>query len=177
MEPLASERIYHIASGQHFVIDFPLPEQVRMGDYKVYRGNPLEFNVNLRALLVRLVEWVKSDTEPPASLFPRIDAGTLVPISMVRFPAIPGVLFPRRIHVAYRADYGPRWSRGIIDFQPPKLGKPFPPLVSQVDALGNEIGGVRNVELRVPLATYTPWNLRIVLIGSVLLPAAYGAFS
>ena len=34
-----------------------------------------------------------------------------------------------------------------------------------VDALGNEVAGVQNVELRVPLGTYTPWNLRTGLPG------------
>jgi hypothetical protein len=29
-----------------------------------------------------------------------------------------------------------------------------------VDGLGNELGGVRGFELRAPLATYVPWNLR-----------------
>jgi hypothetical protein len=29
-----------------------------------------------------------------------------------------------------------------------------------VDGLGNELGGIRGFELRAPLATYAPWNLR-----------------
>ena len=62
--------------------------------------------------------------------------------------------------MAYRVDYGPRWFEGIIDLQPPKLGKKFPSLVAQVDSLGNEVGGVPAVELLAPIATYTPWNLR-----------------
>ena len=32
--------------------------------------------------------------------------------------------------------------------------------MSQVDADGNEVAGVRGVELLAPLATYTPWQLR-----------------
>lgn len=32
---------------------------------------------------------------------------------------------------------------------------------SQVDSMGNEQAGVQNVGVRVPLATYTPWNLRL----------------
>ncbi|MEJ2371148.1 MAG: alpha/beta hydrolase domain-containing protein [Gemmatimonadales bacterium] len=34
-----------------------------------------------------------------------------------------------------------------------------------MDELGNEIGGLRNVEVRVPLATYAPWSLRVGLPG------------
>ena len=33
-------------------------------------------------------------------------------------------------------------------------------LVPRVDSLGNDLGGVRSVELRAPLATYFPWQLR-----------------
>lgn len=155
--PFPNERIYHLASGQHFVGGFP-PR--RRNEENIYRGNPLDFSVTYRALLVRMAEWIEGKGQPPASAHPRIADGTLVPISKVRFPAVPGVRFPQVIHVAYRADYGPRWEQGIVDNQPPKLGRPFPSLVSQVDSLGNEIAGVRNVEIRVPLATYTPWNLR-----------------
>jgi hypothetical protein len=64
-------------------------------------------------------------------------------------------------------DFGPDFrSKGIIDFEPPKLGKPFPILVPQVDADGNEISGVRLPEQSVPLATYTGWNLRDASIGA-----------
>ena len=62
--------------------------------------------------------------------------------------------------MACRVHFGPRWSEGIIDIQPPKLGQPFPTLLPQVDILGNDLGGVETVELLAPLATYTPWNLR-----------------
>ena len=32
--------------------------------------------------------------------------------------------------------------------------------VSQTDSIGNDLGGIRSVEARVPLATYFPWQLR-----------------
>ena len=70
------------------------------------------------------------------------------------------------IHTAYRADYGPHWPDGIIDNQPPRLGDEFPSQVSQVDEFGNEVAGIRAVELRAPLATYYPWNLRQGRLGS-----------
>ncbi len=159
VEPLPNERIYHLASGQHFVGRFP--PRAKIAGPNVYRGNPLDFSVNYRALLIRLIGWVKTRKAPPESRYPRIDRHTLVPFDRVQFPRIPNVAFPTVVHVAYRADYGPRWFEGIIDRQPPRLGRPFPSQVSQVDSLGNEIAGVRNVELRVPVATYTPWNLRI----------------
>jgi hypothetical protein len=52
-----------------------------------------------------------------------------------------------------------------VDVQPPKLGKPFPSQVSRVDELGNEIAGIRALEILVPLATYAPWSLRTGMPG------------
>ncbi len=158
--PLTNERIYHLASTQHFVGDFP--PRTRSGEQETtaHRGNPLDFLVNLRALVVRLMEWVTEERAPPDSRYPRIADDSLVPITKVRFPALPGIEFPQVVHQAHRVDYGPRWERGIIDRQPPRIGASFPSLVANVDAMGNEIGGIRNVEIRVPLATYTPWSLR-----------------
>jgi hypothetical protein len=161
--PLSNERVYLLSAGQHFVGSLPLPEQ---GDAPssappVFRGNPLDFLLTLRALSVGLVEWVESGVEPPPSAYPTLSAGTLVPPGGVAFPPVPGVEHPTVIHEAYRADYGPRFlAEGIVSRQPPELGEPFPSRVSQVDGLGNEVAGVRSVELRVPVATYYPWNLR-----------------
>ena len=63
-------------------------------------------------------------------------------------------------------DFGPRWKQGIVDYEPPKLGKPFGVLIPQVDEFGNELGGIRNIEIAVPLGTYTPWALRTGLPGA-----------
>jgi hypothetical protein len=122
----------------------------------------LNFLVTMRALLVRMVEWVSDGTEPPPSAHPRLADGNLVPIDQVAFPSIDGVEYPDVIHEAYRVGYGPRWwTEGIIDVEPPTLGVPFPSLVSQVDELGNEVAGLRAIEILAPIATYLPWNLRI----------------
>jgi hypothetical protein len=91
---------------------------------------------------------------------------TLVPISKLAFPKIPGVTLPTEANCAYRLDFGPGWQKGIISKQPPDVGKPFPVLVPQVDADGNETSGVRLPEITVPLATYTGWNLRDPSIGA-----------
>jgi hypothetical protein len=160
VNPLPNERIYHFASAQHFVGQFPPTERLTTTGLPAYRGNPLDFRVNLRALLLRLIDWVSRDYPPPENHFPHLVDGTLISIADIRFPELPGIEFPQLIHQAYRVDYGPRWEQGIIDIQPPKLGKPFLSLVPSVDEFGNEIGGIRNVEVRVPLATYTPWHLR-----------------
>jgi hypothetical protein len=156
--PLPNERIYHLASGQHFIGAFPPPASERAGD--VYRGNPLDFLRTLRALLVRLVDWVVDDRSPPPSMFPTIGAATLVPVASLAFPRIPDIEAPRVAHQAHRVDYGPQWRAGIITREPPAVGAAYPALVPQVDSDGNEIGGIRGLELLAPLATYTPWQLR-----------------
>jgi hypothetical protein len=126
--------------------------------------------------LTRLVEWVRDAREPPPSAYPRLDTGTLVAVDRVRAPAIPGVVWPRVAHEAYRVDYGPRWPDGVITLEPPRLGKPFPARVPQVDADGNELGGVRSLELLAPLATYTPWSLRRGAANPEELVDFYGTF-
>jgi hypothetical protein len=166
VELFPNERIYHLASGQHFVGRYPPPDRSLMPGSSGYRGNPLDFLVTMRALLVRMVEWVRDGTAPPHSAYPTIAAGLLVSIDRVRFPELPGVDFPMAAHEAYRVSYGPRWwSEGIIDTEPPALGVPFPTLVPQVDELGNELGGLQAVEILAPLATYAPWNLRVGYAG------------
>lgn len=162
--PMENERIYHLAGGQHFVGAFPPSEETLMPGQGIpaYRGNPLDFSLILRSLALRLVDWVEGKSPPPASAYPRIGDGTLVPLSGLAFPSLPGISQPSAAHEAYRMDYGPRWlSEGIIDQEPPGVGAPFPSLVPQVDGLGNEMSGVRSPEVRAPLATYTPWSLRL----------------
>ena len=69
--------------------------------------------------------------------------------------AIPGVPSPRTIA-------GPRVSCcGLLS-----AASPLPHLVPQVDADGNEIGGIRVPEQAVPLATTTGWNFRAESLGN-----------
>jgi hypothetical protein len=71
------------------------------------------------------------------------------------------------MHLAYRADYGPEFrTLGIVANEPPKIGKPFPMRVPQVDRDGNDTSGIRMPEVQVPLATFTGWNLRTKQIGA-----------
>ena len=174
-EPASNERIYHLAGAQHFIVDRPAvsgPSDAVV----TYRGSPLDFHPTLRALLTRLIEWVRDGREPPASAYPRLDAGTLVAVDRVRAPVIPGVRWPSVAHEAYRVDYGPRWPDGVITLEPPRLGKPFPVRVPQVDADGNERAGVRSLELLAPLATYAPWSLRRGAVQPDELVDFYGTF-
>jgi len=165
VEPLPNVRIYHLASCQHFPYPVP-PDQLQpLGAADGLRGNPLDFLTIGRALVAAMQEWIEDDIAPPPSAYPRIDDGTLVPIDRTGFPDIPGVAAPQVIHEAYRADYGPDFAAGLVDREPPDLGPPFPSLVSRTDADGNEVAGIRPVEIAVPLGTYTPWHVRRGMAG------------
>ncbi|HYH42934.1 MAG TPA: alpha/beta hydrolase domain-containing protein, partial [Burkholderiales bacterium] len=103
-----------------------------------------------RALFVALDEWVDGKP-PPATRTPRLADGTLTSVDKVAFPAIPGVLVPKRMHeIGVIKD----WTRPEID-----MSKPYRTLVPQVDADGNETSGVLLPDIAVPVATYTGWNL------------------
>ncbi|MBI5852052.1 MAG: hypothetical protein HZB39_13650 [Planctomycetes bacterium] len=161
--PLDGERIYAIASAMHF--DGALPRAPRGDDPRLLRGHPLDTVVVQRALLEALVAWVERGVEPPPSRYPTLARGELVFRDALAFPEVPGVTPPRTPHAAVRLDFGPRWAKGVSDFEPPKRGAAFPALVPQVDEFGNERGGIRGVELVVPLATYTPWFPHALLAG------------
>ena len=157
VEALENERIYLLASGQHFVDRWP---PALSAGRVAARGNPVDFLVNLRALMVALSQWVQDDVAPPPSLYPRLVGGSLVPVTKLDFPYIPGVLRPEVVNTPARLDYGRRWSEGVVLREPPTVGDAYPVFVPQVDRFGNEFAGIRNVELRAPLATYTPWSFR-----------------
>ncbi|HWP38118.1 MAG TPA: alpha/beta hydrolase domain-containing protein [Gemmatimonadales bacterium] len=159
---MPNERRYVLASADHTpnARELVPPTDARLPGSPAYRGNPLEARPVQRALFRALVEWVRDNRLPPPSSHPTIASGTLVPADSVRFPRIPGVAFPRAAVPVYRLDLGPRWSQGIVEREPPRLGAPFPVRVGQVDSVGNELGGLRTLEVAVPLATYFPWQLR-----------------
>ncbi len=158
-------RIYYFTGLQHFSGPFP-PAPGETWFHGQEPESPLPIRFFWRAMIANMDAWVRSGATPPPSAYPTIGAHTLVPIQALKFPHIPKVVLPTETNVAYRLDYGPNWRDGILSVQPPQVGKPFPVLVPQVDADGNELGGVHLPEITVPLATYTGWNLRDPVIGA-----------
>jgi hypothetical protein len=158
-------RIYHFAGLQHFSVPFP-PEKGTGGELGQHPQSPLPVRYFWRAMIANMDTWVRSDTLPPPSSYPKIADHNLVPLSEYAFPRIPGVNLPHEANQAYRLDFGPNWQQGILSIQPPKVGPAFPALVPQVDADGNERDGVHLPEITVPLATYAGWNLRDPSIGA-----------
>lgn len=160
-----SVRIYHFSGLQHF--SGPFPPQRGSGDLLGQQPeSPLPVKYFWRAMIANMDAWVQNNTQPPPSSYPKIADGTLVPLSKYAFPSIPGVNQPHEADEGYRLDFGPHWREGILSIEPPKVGPPFPVLVPQADADGNDRDGVRLPEIAVPLATYTGWNLRAPAIGA-----------
>ena len=172
--------------GRH---DIPLPPDVRLFLFAATHhggGNPLQqppallpnrpghcqlransnpYVWHQRALLLALHQWVVRGVEPPASLYPKLGDGTLVRASHVRVPYIPAVNFTLAglANRKFLLDRGPGFNvediTGVMD-EPPVVGREYAVFVPQVDADGNTFGGLRNVNARVPLGTYTGWNIR-----------------
>jgi alpha/beta hydrolase family protein len=158
-------RIYHFTGLQHF--SGPFPPAKGQGDLLGQEPqSPLPVKYFWRAMITNMDAWVRGNVPPPESSYPKISEGTLVPLSAYALPAIPGANKPHEANQGDRLDFGNNWRQGILTIQPPKVGKPFPVLVPQVDADGNERDGVRLPQITVPLATYTGWNLRDPSIGA-----------
>ena len=152
---LDTVRVYTFAGGQHGPGRFPPVQTIGQQP-----SNPNDYSWFLRSLVLAMNAWITDDALPPASRYPRIDAGELVAPANLHFPDLPGVGRPAEPHLAYRVDYGPEFrSKGIVTIEPPEVISAFPILVPQVDEDGNETGGLLMPELAAPLATYTGWNL------------------
>jgi hypothetical protein len=158
---LPTERRYVISSAQHSSPSgWPLPDSAKIDGTVAIRGDPLDQRLPLRALMSSLIDWVTLKKEPAASTYPTLADRNLVRPADVQFPGIPKLPVARVPNQPYRMNFGAQWNRGIIDLEPPVLGSPYPVFVSRVDSLGNELGGIRSIEIIAPLATYYPWQLR-----------------
>jgi hypothetical protein len=140
-------RIYLLAGTQHGEAAFP----PSAGNGQSL-GNPTPQANTMRALLRALHQWAGTGLTPPDSRYPNLREATLVPVSALLFPTIPGVRDPRSIE-------GPAETvKGRVS------ALPF--LVPRVDADGNEIAGIRTPDVSVPLATTTGWNFRAERVGN-----------
>jgi hypothetical protein len=129
------------------------------------RANSNPYVWHQRALLVALREWVVGGTKPPDSLYSSIAAGSLVKPSEVQIPYVPAVNFTLSgvMNKKFYLDRGRRFDvediSGVMA-EPPIFGAAYNVLVPQVDADGNDIDGLRNTNVHIPLGTYTGWNPR-----------------
>ena len=142
----ATARVYLIAGTQHagqaWMTSTP--------GNNVNPRNPHSPTPAMRALLIALSEWVDGKAPPPSQT-PRIADNTLIAFDKLQFPAIPNMAIAHKVNV-----FGvlKDWTKPEMD-----MSKPYRPLVTKVDADGNEIAGIRLPDIAVPLGTYTGWNI------------------
>jgi len=126
--------------------------------------NPVYHGPTLRALLMALDAWADNGVKPPDSNYPTLQAGTLVPIDEARtaFPKIPRVNFPMMVNGVELLDFGPGFKPegGRLTQLPPKIGARYNVYVPKPDEDGLDVGGIRPLEVRVPIGTHTGWNVR-----------------
>ena len=159
-------RVYAFAGTQHALGGLPLNDVDPVDGYRgAHAFNCLEYRALLRAALVNLDRWVTGGTPPPPDQHPRIADGTAVlPSSAATgLEAVPGVKLPQPVRKFTRLDFGP--DPGVPTVVPATVGRDYPCLVSQVDADGNEVAGIRLPLVSVPLATHLGWNRRHADIG------------
>lgn len=133
VDPAPTSRIYALLGHGHIGGPFP-PEKPKNAQSL---QNFLNYWPLTHALLDAMDAWVKKNTAPPPSRYPRIADGTLVRATTP---------------FAYQP------------FQPDQVST-YTALVPAVDANGNELGGVRMPFLTTPVAAFRPWNLREPAVG------------
>lgn len=104
-----------------------------------------------RAVFVALDRWIVDGQAPPASRYPTVARGELVPRDQYAFP--------RFKEAAYHGAFS---IKRYLDFsqEPPARIAAYPVLVPQVDADGLMRGGLRHPFVVAPLATEAGWNVR-----------------
>ena len=155
--PSPNTRIYFFAGSQHTIGVIPEKPVSREERHGQSVSNTNDYRYSLRALLLAMEKWITSGDAPPPSQYPRLQAGELTSLEGLKFPHITGVSVPDHKREAYRLSF---------HSEPPEVGTPFPTFVPQVNADGNEKGGIYMPEIAVPLASYTGWKLRSASMGA-----------
>jgi len=155
--PARDVRVYVFMGAQHYV--------GRSKTRAPYTSCPstTDHYLPVRALILALDSWMKKGTPPPESSYPQIGDATLVTVASYRdaFPSGIGIAPPDQNLAEPRLDFGALFgSEGIALNVPPGHGARYESRVPAPDPDGNDRGGVRLVELQVPLGTHTGWNLR-----------------
>jgi hypothetical protein len=117
--------------------------------------NPNSYRETQRALLGAMRAWIAKGAPPPASEYPKLSDGTLVPPlpqTAQGFPAIPGVHYAGKVNDLFINDYFTLPAQHTL--------AEYKVLVPKVDGDGNDIAGVRSTLIQAPVGTYTGWNVR-----------------
>jgi hypothetical protein len=175
IEPASNVRVYGFMGAQHYV------GRSRSREPYTNCVSTTDHYLPMRSLILALERWTIAGTEPPASAFPRIADGTLVSVEKYRslFPSKIDLVAPPSNLREPHLNFGEQFDRnGVATHVPPAHGADFGTLVPAPDADGNDRGGVRMIELEVPLGTHTGWNMRAAQTGFDWATARFdGSFS
>lgn len=137
--------------------------------------NPNMWSPFADSLLVAMHDWVAKGKRPPASRYPKLADGTLVPshidgtINRDVWNSLEGINHPSAMYTVGYVDYGEQWlEQRIIDRHPLTTDKYYRPLVPAVNSDNNDLPTSTLLPplTMVPLATFTAWNLRAPATGA-----------
>lgn len=148
-------RSYFFAGTSHGPAPFPPTAPAKDG----LLADPINASATVNALRWAMHRWVAEGTAPPPSVYPKLSDGTLTPVAEIRFPKVPGITAPKAVKAGGRVR-NPQLPDGAGE------GAALPLLVPQVDADGNDLGGIRMPDLAVPLGTAAGWVFRPKSTGS-----------
>lgn len=143
-------RLFLLAGLPHFPV---VGQKSAVSPICKYPTNTLFPGAPLRALLQDLDDWASQGKAPPASRFPKADAGQW--------------LAPETVPPALAKVPGFAWSGvinaiGVVDQSqtPPKVSGSYFVGVPRTDTAGHEQDALRLPVIEVPRATYLGWNER-----------------
>jgi hypothetical protein len=128
-------------------------------------GNLVDATAVTRAHAAALDQWVRDGTEPPPSAVPRPADGSGISrdAALAKLRAVPwlaGRTLPDSAALLGMPpiSLGPEAASGVARYPAVVLGPARPCLVSDVDADGNELAGIRLPHVSVPLDVSFGWN-------------------
>ncbi len=164
-------RFYTIGGSQHGSRN-GIPGEATSGQLP---ANPNMWSPISESLIVAMYNWVANDEEPPASRYPKIADGTLVPshidgrINREAWNRMSGINHPSSMYKPRHSNYGPRWNEErIVDTHPQYSDHSYNALVPAVNSDNNDLAESTILPplTKVPLGTFVPWNLRSPAFGA-----------
>ncbi len=157
-------RRYLFASAQHGPGSLPLAKETPFGSVGSNLANTIDYRPLYRAALANLLAWIADDVEPPPSAYPKAADKTRRPRAVLieQLSSIPGLARPVAdlLTTMYPLELGRHAEKGIAELPAKIESDAYPDWVSDIDADGNEVSGIRIPDVSVPVATYTGFNPR-----------------
>lgn len=155
-------RLYSLSSHSHGGASGVAALPTAKGICEYPTNGASSYNTVVRAMLVTLDEWADRGVAPPKNRYADVRDGTLVTVEEAArsFPNIPGARFPTKANRLTLLDFGPKFTAtgGWLSRLPPARGVDYRVLVPKPDKDGLDAGGVRTVDVAVPVGTNTGWN-------------------